>query len=101
MHHGRGVWRRDIACAELAGSHAVDTACGYRMRVFGLVRVRSAAAAGGIREDLVPGDIMLISDHINMLGSNPLGAPGHFFVRLFLILFWGRFLLDPRFACAG
>jgi purine-nucleoside phosphorylase len=29
-------------------------------------------AAGGIREDLEPGDLMLISDHINLMGGNPL-----------------------------
>lgn len=31
-------------------------------------------AAGGIREDLVPGTLMLISDHINLSGRNPLVA---------------------------
>jgi purine-nucleoside phosphorylase len=29
-------------------------------------------AAGGIRKDLEPGDLMLITDHINLMGSNPL-----------------------------
>ena len=29
-------------------------------------------AAGGIRADLRPGDLMLIRDHINLMGSNPL-----------------------------
>ncbi len=29
-------------------------------------------AAGGIREDLQAGDLMLISDHINLMGGNPL-----------------------------
>ena len=29
-------------------------------------------AAGGIREDLAPGDLLLISDHINLSGQNPL-----------------------------
>jgi purine-nucleoside phosphorylase len=29
-------------------------------------------AAGGIREDLHPGDLMVLSDHINFMGSNPL-----------------------------
>lgn len=29
-------------------------------------------AAGGIRSDLMPGDLMAISDHINLSGANPL-----------------------------
>jgi purine-nucleoside phosphorylase len=29
-------------------------------------------AAGGVRPGLVPGDLMLISDHLNLTGSNPL-----------------------------
>jgi purine-nucleoside phosphorylase len=32
-------------------------------------------AAGGIRDDLEPGDLMLISDHINFMGHNPLIGP--------------------------
>jgi purine-nucleoside phosphorylase len=32
-------------------------------------------AAGGIRGDLQPGDLMLITDHINLMGSNPLIGP--------------------------
>jgi purine-nucleoside phosphorylase len=32
-------------------------------------------AAGGIRDDLKPGDFMLITDHINLMGSNPLVGP--------------------------
>lgn len=32
-------------------------------------------AAGGIRADLAPGDLMLIEDHINLMGSNPLMGP--------------------------
>jgi purine-nucleoside phosphorylase len=32
-------------------------------------------AAGGIRPDLTPGTLMVIHDHINMLGSNPLIGP--------------------------
>jgi len=32
-------------------------------------------AAGGIRDDLRPGDLMLISDHLNLTGRNPLVGP--------------------------
>lgn len=34
-------------------------------------------AAGGVREDLRPGDLVLISDHLNLMAANPLvGWPG-------------------------
>lgn len=32
-------------------------------------------AAGGIRPDLQPGDLMVIEDHINAMGANPLVGP--------------------------
>ncbi len=32
-------------------------------------------AAGGIRADLTPGSLMLITDHINLMGRNPLVGP--------------------------
>ncbi|KAB2333748.1 purine-nucleoside phosphorylase [Cytobacillus gottheilii] len=32
-------------------------------------------AAGGVNESFTPGDLMLISDHINNMGSNPLIGP--------------------------
>ena len=32
-------------------------------------------AAGGIREDLKPGDLMVITDHINLMSGNPLIGP--------------------------
>lgn len=32
-------------------------------------------AAGGIRDDIEPGEMVLITDHINMAGSNPLCGP--------------------------
>jgi purine-nucleoside phosphorylase len=37
-------------------------------------------ASGGIREDLGAGDLMLVTDHINLLGTNPLVGmdPGEF-----------------------
>ncbi len=33
------------------------------------------AAAGGIREDLVPGSIMVVEDHLNLTGRSPLQGP--------------------------
>src|SRR5256714_6399253 len=32
-------------------------------------------AAGGINTSFTPGDLMLISDHINLMGANPLRGP--------------------------
>lgn len=32
-------------------------------------------AAGGIRDDLQPGTLMLINDHMNLMGGNPLTGP--------------------------
>lgn len=32
-------------------------------------------AAGGLNPDFAAGDLMLIEDHINMIGSNPLRGP--------------------------
>jgi purine-nucleoside phosphorylase len=34
-------------------------------------------ASGGIREDLTPGTIMAMDDHINLLGANPLTGSGN------------------------
>lgn len=34
-------------------------------------------AAGGLRADLRPGTLMLIEDHINLMGANPLLGPHH------------------------
>lgn len=34
-------------------------------------------AAGGIRDDLLPGSLMILSDHINNMGTNPLLGPHH------------------------
>jgi purine-nucleoside phosphorylase len=45
------------------------------VRLMGLLGARAFVitnAAGGIRADLLPGDLMLIRDHLNLMGSNPL-----------------------------
>jgi purine-nucleoside phosphorylase len=41
----------------------------------GLKRLILTNASGGIRTDLEPGDLMLITDHINFMGTNPLIGP--------------------------
>jgi purine-nucleoside phosphorylase len=47
----------------------------YLLHTLGADTVLLTNAAGGIRDDLGPGSLMAISDHINMLGSNPLIGP--------------------------
>lgn len=43
----------------------------------GIKNIVLTNAAGGIREGLIPGSLMLIEDHINLLGKSPLTAhPG-------------------------
>ena len=42
------------------------------LKQFGAETVLLTNASGGIREDLNPGSLMAIEDHINMLGGNPL-----------------------------
>src|SRR5437868_2949268 len=41
----------------------------------GVQNVILTNAAGGINLDYLPGDLILISDHINLLGVNPLTGP--------------------------
>jgi purine-nucleoside phosphorylase len=50
----------------------------YPARVLGCLGIRTLVltnAAGGINVDFRPGDLMLITDHINMMGANPLVGP--------------------------
>jgi purine-nucleoside phosphorylase len=35
------------------------------------------AAAGGIRQDLVPGSVMVVEDHLNLTGRSPLQGPDY------------------------
>jgi len=44
----------------------------YLALELGVERMVLTNAAGGIREDLAPGTLMAIDDHINAIGSNPL-----------------------------
>jgi purine-nucleoside phosphorylase len=45
------------------------------LKQLGASAVLLTNASGGIRNDLGPGALMVMSDHINMLGSNPLIGP--------------------------
>lgn len=45
------------------------------MQKLGVKNLLVTNAAGGISRDLRPGDVMLITDHINLMGTNPLIGP--------------------------
>jgi len=45
------------------------------LRALGAETLIVSNACGGMREDWAPGDLMLIADHINLLGDNPLVGP--------------------------
>ncbi|HEY1082889.1 MAG TPA: purine-nucleoside phosphorylase [Prosthecobacter sp.] len=61
------------------GLSAHEVTAGIRfMHGLGIKRVLLTNAAGAIREDMPPGDLMLITDHINLLGASPLTGGPHF-----------------------
>jgi purine-nucleoside phosphorylase len=57
--------------------HDLETVT-FPVRVLQRLGVRSlilTAATGGIRAELRPGDVVCLSDHLNLIGSNPLRGP--------------------------
>lgn len=71
---------RGRAIAVLAGrahyyeGHPLDTAVAAvrTMAALGVRFLLVSNAAGGIRPGLRPGDLMLLTDHVNLMGANPL-----------------------------
>jgi purine-nucleoside phosphorylase len=58
------------------GHSAADVVFGVRLLArLGCKAVLLTNAAGGLRAELEPGDLMLIEDHLNLTGQNPLSGP--------------------------
>lgn len=84
-HAGALVWgklagRRVVALAgrfHMYEGHPPQLAA-FPVRVMHELGVRTyfaSNAAGGIRRDLAAGDLMIIEDHLNLTGANPLNGP--------------------------
>ena len=57
------------------GIAAADVTSAVRMAAeVGIGTLLVTNASGGLREDLDPGDVMLINDHLNLTGANPLAG---------------------------
>ena len=84
-HQGRLILGRSKGQPVVLMQGRVHFYEGYEMgevmflsRVLGKLGVKKLIvtnAAGGINTDYKPGDLMLISDHINFMGQNPLRGP--------------------------
>ncbi len=78
-------FQKDISVAYFLGRKHYYEGEGIDKAVFsvrliaalGIKNIILTNAAGGIREDLSPGDIMMITDHLNFMGTNPLIGAHH------------------------
>jgi purine-nucleoside phosphorylase len=66
------------------GLSAFEAAFPIRLAAsLGCPRLLLTCAAGGVNPEYRPGDFMLVDDHLNLLGDNPLrGLPGNIFVDM-------------------
>ena len=84
-HTGRMLFGRSHGCNIVVMNGRFHLYEGYRpqevafpvrvMRALGVEKIILTNAAGGIHPDLSCGDIMVIADHINLTGENPLVGP--------------------------
>lgn len=80
LHVGEARGRRVVALAGRAHFYEGHplTRVTFGVRVLGLLGVRTLIvtnAAGGVNTDFRPGTLMVIDDHINLFGTNPLIGP--------------------------
>lgn len=66
------------------GLSAFEASFPVRLAAFlGSPRILLTCATGGVNPDYLPGDFMLVEDHLNLLGDNPLrGLSGNTFVDM-------------------
>jgi len=60
FHYYEGYEMRDVTYPE------------YVMKEFGIEKIIVSNAAGGVNKNFNPGDLMIITDHLNFFGDNPL-----------------------------
>ena len=65
IFHGRRHWYEGVGWEPIAMPIVIA-------RAFEVDTILLTNASGGIAEHLSPGDLMVIDDHINMMGANPL-----------------------------
>ena len=76
MLHGHSVLAVPESLCLFAGYSAREAALPVRvMGALGIDLLIAATTAGGVNPHYTPGDVMLLSDHINLQGQNPLEGP--------------------------